>query len=238
VDFVDQRLELSRARRHEREALLMLAESLPPSDEVFALDARLDHLDAALARSLERDRADYAAMPSWARPLVVVRGLADRGVLRVLRRAAQKERVEALVRLGAQSKDPLAAQSREWRERAEASLTPLPLPLREAARFGEALGREAASRVIPRLPGLVGLAVGLWIAQTFTDSELSALLHSWGGTGPRHVVRGETLKAMNFWLPMVAAAACSYVGSRVGAYVRAYYAPPAAAEQKAVGQGG
>ena len=61
-------------------------------------------------------------------------------------------------------------------------------------------------------------------SQTFTDSEFSATLHSWGfGSGPRHAVRGETLKAMQFWLPLLAAAICSYAGSRLAAAVRTRY---------------
>ena len=87
--------------------------------------------------------------------------------------------------------------------------------------------KETRGALVPRLPGLAGLAVGWWIAQTFTDSPLSATLHSWGlGDGPRHAVRSDTLHAMNFWLPLVAAALASYAGSRLAALIRSRYSPP------------
>ena len=98
---------------------------------------------------------------------------------------------------------------------------------REAHRFSRYLFVEARVLLLPRIPALVGLLVGLWIAQTFTDSEFSATLHGWGiGSGPRHAVRGETLRAMNFVLPLLAAALSSYAGSRLAALVKQRYAPP------------
>ena len=84
---------------------------------------------------------------------------------------------------------------------------------------------------MPRAPALVGLAVGYFIAQTFTDSQLTATLHSWGlGEGPRHAVRSETLHAMNFWLPLLAAAVSSYAGSRLAALLKRRYETTSAAE--------
>ncbi len=35
------------------------------------------------------------------------------------------------------------------------------------------------------------------------------------GRGGTHVVSGTTLKAMNFWLPILAAAICAYLGDRL-----------------------
>src|SRR5205814_5585187 len=99
---------------------------------------------------------------------------------------------------------------------------------REVQHFSKFVWKEANLRLVPRLPALVGLGVGWWIAQTFTDSEFSATLHSWGlGDGPRYAVESGTLRAMNFWLPLLAAAVASYAGSRLAAAIKARYAKPA-----------
>ncbi|HUJ29324.1 MAG TPA: hypothetical protein VLW85_25065 [Myxococcales bacterium] len=214
------------ARRDERRALLASGRQLPPSPAIAALDQKVRGFDQALDDSMRRDRADYAAVPAWARGLVVLRGVLDRAVLRALRLSLRRERDEACIALAAGQPSPEVLQARARREAAENALGPLPLPLRESAHFGRFLARELRTQLVPRVPALVGLVVGWWIAQTFTDSELSATLHSWGiGDGPRHAVRSSTLKAMSFALPIVAAAVCSYAGSRLAAYFRARYAP-------------
>jgi hypothetical protein len=221
------RWQVWQARREERRALLRAGELLPPSPGIAAVDEQVRALSAAIGDSLQRDRADYAAVPGWARWLVVLRGLLDRAVLRAMRHRALRERDEACVAHGATAPSAEVQRAREQRRQAEAALGPLPLPLRETAHFGRFLAREARNQVLPRVPALVGLAVGWWIAQTFTDSEFSATLHSWGiGSGPRLAVRSETLRAMNFVLPILAAALCSYAGSRLAAALKARYAPP------------
>ena len=208
------------ARREERRVLLEAGRRLAPPD------GKLAAFDAAIEDSLRRDRVDYAHVPAWARWLVVARGLLDRAVLRALRVSARRERDEACIALAQQSPSEEVLRARAAREELEKAAGPLPLPLREAAHFGSFLGREARTQLVPRIPALVGLAVGWWVAQTFTDSEFSATLHSWGiGSGPRHAVRSSTLKAMNFALPVLAAAVCSYAGSRLAAFVRSRYEP-------------
>jgi hypothetical protein len=214
-------------------ALLRFGESLPPPSEVAAIDEKIAGLSRTLADSLARDRVDYAAVASWSRPLVVLRGLLDRAVLRALRRRAEADRREACVRLGEASlegaEEGLALVARVAHERAqeaEARVQPLPLVAREAQHLGRILWKEAQGQIVPRVPGLVGLLVGFWIAQTFTDSQFSATLHSWGiGRGPRHAVRSETLRTMNFLLPLLAAAIASYAGSRLAALVKSRYSP-------------
>jgi hypothetical protein len=233
MDFIVHRWEAWLARRDEREALLLLGESLPPSADVEALDDKVKTLERMLAVSMVRDRADYAAVASWARPLVVARGLLDRAVMRALQRRAAKDRADACVKLAAASLESAqGAQAVSAREAstcartANAQVGPLPLVAREAGHFGRYVWKEARGQLLPRVPALIGLGVGFWIAQTFTDSQLSATLHAWGlGSGPRHAVRGETLRAMSFALPLFAAALTSYAGSRLGALIEARYAP-------------
>jgi hypothetical protein len=234
VELFRQRLEALRLRREERRALLRAGAAAPPSPEIAALEVRLATLRDAPGLALQRDRDDYAAAPPWARGLVVLRGLLDNGVTAALAHQARRARDQACVIHGAANPDAAALEARRRREEAEALLRPLPPTLREASSFGRQLGRYARGQLVPRVPGLVGLVVGWWIAQTFTDSELSATLHGWGlGSGPRHAVRSETLKALTFWGPLLAGALSSYLGSRLGAYVRRRYAPVPAAEPQA-----
>ena len=236
MDSLCQRWEAFQARRDERRALLLLGETLPPTADVEALDDRHKTLDRMLAISMSRDRADFGAVAQWAQPLVVLRGLLDRAVLRALRRRTAADREVAWVKAAEVSLDSAqgvlaesARQARQVVREAETRLTPLPLVAREAQHFSRYVYAEARVLLLPRIPALVGLLVGFWIAQTFTDSPFTATLHSWGiGSGPRHAVRGETLRAMNFLLPLVAAALSSYAGSRLASLLRARYAPASA----------
>jgi hypothetical protein len=65
------------------------------------------------------------------------------------------------------------------------------------------------------------MAVGWWIANTYTDSHLRSALRSIGiGQGGTHVVSSSTFKAMSFWLPLFAAAVCAYLGERLAEFYR------------------
>lgn len=233
MKWLQQRWVAVGARKRERRALEALGESLPKGPPIEALDEALRAIHARVGASLQRDRDEYREVRAWARPLVVLRGMLDRVLLRERARRCRSRRREACVLLGEESlqdaQGSLANAARAARAdcaSAAAAVAPLPLPLREAGHLGGYLLREARGQVLPRAPALVGLAVGWWIGQTFTDSELSATLHGWGiGAGPRHAVRGETLRAMRFWLPLFAAALSSYVGSRLGALVKTRYSP-------------
>jgi|1185.fasta_scaffold16735_2 hypothetical protein len=233
MKWLQQRWVASGARRRELRALRALGESLPANGEIVALDEQEAALHVQVGVSLERDQDEYALVHAWARPLVVLRGLLDRVVLRDRARRLRALRREACVRLGEDSLETAqgpagdaARAARAASARAMAAVTSLPSALREAGHFGRYLGREAKGQLVPRVPALAGLLVGWWIAQTFTDSSFSATLHSWGiGSGPRRAVSSETLRAMRFWLPLLAAALCSYGGSRLAALVRTRYSP-------------
>jgi len=263
---VRARLDARRARRDEQSGLLLLGEALAgrpgqgaealraERGEVAELDAAMGAARAALAGSLEDDRADYALASPRVRVFVILRGVAARLVWRDRLRRAQSERAAACRRLGAAALarglelpadlDSRAALAREARLRAatargqaEALLAPfggsvLPRPVhhlgREVRAFARPLAREVRGQLLPRVPALAGLVVGWWVARTFTDSQFWATLHSLGiGSGPRRAVSGGTLKALGFWLPVLAAALCSYLGNRLGALVRARYGPKA-----------
>jgi hypothetical protein len=240
-------------------------------DEVRRSGHAEDHLQTAIRASLEEDRADYAGASARARPFVVLRGVAARAVLRDRLRAARRTREETRERLGKAavestgnvSREPFVAdalgRAREARSRLSALvaqraalLAPFggsALPdwlhgaARESSAFGSAFLRVLRDQCIPRLPALAALAAGWWVANTFTDSELAAALHSWGiGHGPRWSVSTETFEAMRFWFPIGAAAVCALAGDRLTARIRARYAAKAAApgpsgsERRAISQ--
>lgn len=89
----------------------------------------------------------------------------------------------------------------------------------EAAGFGRAVAVQLRCHLVPKAPALAGLAVGWWIANTYTDSHLRSVLRSVGiGSGGTRVVSSSTYEAMSFWLPLLAAALCAYLGERIGAF--------------------
>jgi hypothetical protein len=88
-------------------------------------------------------------------------------------------------------------------------------------RFGRALLGQLRSQLLPRAPALAGLAVGWWIANTYTDSHFRSVLRSVGiGQGGTRVVSSATYDAMRFWLPLLAAALCAYLGDRIANHYR------------------
>jgi hypothetical protein len=218
--------------------------------EVGVHDDRLAQIDAEFEMSLRADRTDYTAVSAWVRPIVIARGFAVRSVLRHRRRVAWKERCAACQRLGVVALEGsvdyygaaalLATRARVARGRADSAqaeaarlLEPFGgaiLPpaahrvVREVWELGKAAAKEFRGHVAPRVPALGGLAAGWWVANTFTDSHFSAMLHGLGlGSGPRRAVDSETLQALSFWLPILAAAVCSYAGNRISALIRSRY---------------
>jgi hypothetical protein len=232
-----------------------LAEHLSVSlRDVGQQRGRCDELQKSLGLSLDEDRRDYAEVPSVVRPLVILRGFAHRGVVRARLYRARKDLSRAWERLGGEALDdaslnlPAAELARaaraaalracDDRQRVLAPYGGVALPptvargAREATHLTKSLAKEARSAFVPRLPAVAGMGVGWWIANTFTDSSFSATLHSFGiGDGPRYAVTTEQYQLMHFWMPIVAAATCSYLGSRLGSLVRARYQPGAAAQK-------
>ena len=85
---------------------------------------------------------------------------------------------------------------------------------------------QLRSHFLPKAPALAGLAVGWWIARTYTDSHLHSVLRTLGiGKGGTRVVSSSTYEAMSFWLPLLAAALCAYLGERLAAYYAAPRGP-------------
>ena len=215
--------------------------------EIAEGEHRCSALAAEGRASLEADRADLRAVAVWARPAVLLRGVCTRLVLRhrqSLERRALRPRFEALgdlamksaesathtgarLRLGhdvAAVRGELAAATGE-RDRRVAQLGGRGLPAwtaragTEAVGFGRAVLGQLRSHLLPKAPAVAGLAIGWWIANTYTDSHLRSVLRSVGiGSGGTRVVSSSTYEAMSFWLPLLAAALCAYLGERVRAY--------------------
>jgi hypothetical protein len=240
-------------RRRERASLCRLGEAMAKAGAIDHQDMRRwkQEIDAGLARieslagesrrSLEADRADVATVARWMGPVVILRGVCTRLVLRHAMAAARRElrpRYEALGELAARGRDAPTAltqqvtevrgrlvQVQAERERWVAPYGGSAIPAgarragAETAGFGRALARQLRSQVFPKAPALVGLAVGWWVANTYTDSHLRSALRSIGiGSGGTRVVSSSTYEAMGFWLPLLAAALCAYVGERIGAF--------------------
>ncbi len=210
-------------------------------EDAATLRARRDAARRAEAASLDADRADWADAPPWLKLVIVARGLLVRSVARAQRRRIERALAAHLATIGAEAiATPQIAtalpdhvrgsveQERERAERAAAERAQLLAPfggralptsvgagLREVSRAGVGLLRELRSRLVPRLPGVVGLAAGWWVAHAFTASRWADLTERLGlRHGGPWVVSGETYERLEFWVPLVAAALCAYLGSR------------------------
>ena len=211
---------------------------------------RRDALEAGLAAVREADRADYAAVAPWVRPLVILRGLCTSAVLRHQWARAGRDLEVACAALGAAAIDgrdhpavvpPVLADAvvtaRADAEAAAAERAALLAPfggtalpqachhaVRETTQLGRALWLQIRGRLLPRAPALAGMAAGWWATHAYTDSHWRATLGALGfGSGGTGVVDPETHQAMNFWLPILAAGLCAYIGSRLAAAVRFRY---------------
>jgi hypothetical protein len=260
AQFHEVRLDLRgrRLRHRERLGLRRLGEEVARGEaggsEAFARlvreiaegERRAAGLVAEGRMSLDADRADLRAVAAWVKPVVVLRGLCTRQVLRhrrSLERRALRPRFEALGELATVSAErgaevgslarevaavrgQLAAVIAE-RERWGAPYGGSALPDwttragAEAVGFGRAVLTQLRPHLLPKAPAIAGLTVGWWIASTYTDSHFRSALRSLGiGSGGTRVVSSSTYEAMTFWLPLLAAALCAYLGERLGAYYR------------------
>lgn len=215
---------------------------------------RMDELGAALDASRKADLADFMTASRWMRPVVVLRGLCSRAVLRHQIALCRRSLTEPHQALGAaliQSRKAGAALPQDLvrgvtdarsdlhsvlEERSQrllpygGSALPKWFPhlRQECTALGRALWMQLRPNVLPRSPALVGLAVGWWMADTYTDSHFRSALHSLGiGQGGRRVVSGETYRLMVFWLPILAAALCAYLADRAQLVIQRRYTRPA-----------
>lgn len=257
-------VRLSSAGRREREALIQLGEaaaSVDPADQLDLTElliqvrlecSKVEGLRSTVADSLAADRADFGRVSRWMRPVVVVRGLCTRAVLRhrirlgqraladprkaigiaVANRATAFERHPELIKTVADARAELRALLDE-RSHALARYGGSALPRwfpevgRESTVLGRALWLQLRPTVLPRGSALAGLAVGWWLADTYTDSHLRSVWNSLGlGHGGKRVVSGEIYRAMMFWLPLIAAALFAYLADRAQLLIQRRYSNP------------
>lgn len=192
---------------------------LPFVNALSRHQARLDVLAVALAKSHQREESDCAAVVPWLRPLVVLRGLCDRALLHNQMRRCRREMGlchEALGRaVGAAPRDGAAADGAIPRD-SDSTSEWTGVLAREGRELGTAVWQQLHGKLMPKASALAGLAAGWWVASTYTDSHLKSIMSSVGiGKGGTHVVSGTMYKAMSFWLPILAAAVCAYLGARL-----------------------
>jgi hypothetical protein len=188
--------------------------------DATTVQRRLAALAEERQAALLHTRADLAALPRWMAPVVLVRGASARAVIRQRRAAIEKALHELHLTAGR-----LAMATATTPIRAELDIRPLPAWVDRAQVEGKELGgavwTQLRSQLTPKAPALAGMAVGWWITSTYTDSHARSILRSVGiGHGGTHVVSASTYKAMQFGLPLLAAAVCAYLGQRIAAAVR------------------
>jgi len=209
--------------------------------EAAAARSRLTALEEERRVALAATRAELAAVPRWMVPMVLVRGASARAVVRQRRAVIEKALHEVHLIAGrlamATATSPAARQvqairaelasgdSERARRKAELDARPLPAWMEraqgEGKHFGVALWMQLRSQLTPKAPALAGMAMGWWITSTYTDSHARSILRSVGiGHGGTHVVSGSMYKAMQFGLPLLAAAVCAYVAGRIAAAIR------------------
>jgi len=258
-----------RARALERDALARVGETIAKSPDVADTDTlrdfltviragveRIDAIELALVESMDADRADYVTASRWTQPVVILRGLCVRHVLRQQRRQVRCELRPCYEALGKTAlAEPGASRhvSSQLAERVELARTQVaaasneraqrlqpwggaPLPAwaggvaNEGRHLGASVLQQTRNTVFPKLPALAGLVAGWWVANSFTDSRWQGLLDSVGlGSGGRRVVSEDTMQALSFWLPILSAAFCAYLCDRIVLAIKIRYRPRAAA---------
>jgi len=86
---------------------------------------------------------------------------------------------------------------------------------------------QLTSKLYLRIPALASLLVGWWIASHYTDDwverDLGTFRRIFGGGGEKTYVDPDTRRILAFWLPLLAAALCSYLGFVVASRVQRKY---------------
>jgi hypothetical protein len=268
--FHAARLEIRtrRARHSERLALTRAGELLAASrhrlpagacqsllGEIQRVRRELEARSLSLAGSIEFDRADYGSVASWMRPLVIVRGICSRALLRHQMIRVERELRPLYQALGAAALAlPNGASGAlqvpaglvEAVRAARADLAnavaertrilepfdgqPCPAWLRVVASEAQALGaavlKQVQGQLLPRVSALAGLAAGWWVTHTYTASRPRSFLRSLGiGSGGTQLVSADTYERMRFWLPILAAAICAYLGDLLARWIRRRYQP-------------
>jgi hypothetical protein len=91
----------------------------------------------------------------------------------------------------------------------------------EARRLGEDLLAGLRAWITPRAPALAAMVLGWWITSRYTESHLRTIMKSLGLSLSRrgtHLVSASTdTLLIEYGLPLLAAALCAFLGSRLAA---------------------
>jgi hypothetical protein len=207
-------------------------------------------LRAEMDASLQKDRKDWARATQLMRWVVVGRGWLDRWIVRDRMKYHRREADARKRELGALAFDGhhpallavlpdtvrdgvtgaraevAAAQAARAQRLAPWNGRPLPAWLAVAARetreFLKHFWEQLSRRLFLRVPAVAALVVGWWLANHYTDSTLERIQRSMGFGGRAHL-SPETLAALKFWLPLLAAAFCTYVVSAIALRIQKKY---------------
>jgi len=220
---------------------------------ITAVAAEISSLDAALKKSLDQDRADYAKASQLMRWVVVGRGFLDRWILGDRLRNHRRERARLDVELGALAfdgaHDPLLAHlspavkdgvslARANIATAEAERVAILAPwggkalppwldtaVGEIREFLVHFWDQLSRRLFLRVPAIGALVAGWWIANHYTDNTLERIQRSMGFGGRAHL-SPHTLSLLKFWVPIATAAFCTYAVATIAKRVQRKYALP------------
>ena len=221
--------------------------------KIDEMEVTATELGAAMEASLGKDREDWARATQLMRWVVVHRGLLDRWILRDRMKYQRRETDRLRRELGAMALDgnhpaleaaipqPIrddivaarteiaAAQAARAQCLAPWNGQPLPrwmsVASHEAGEFLKHFWDQLSRRLFLRVPAVGALVAGWWIANHYTDSTLERIQRSMGFGGRAHL-SPETLALVKFWVPILAATACTYVVSAIAIRVQRKYAAP------------
>lgn len=210
-------------------------------------------VEKELGDSLNRARRDYARASSLMCWIIVARGVLDDWIVKDRRLYHRREHDRLTYELGLLVADgrhehlrdaipgPVLeglAKTRadiESAGRCRADLVapwnghPLPRWLGAAVygvfAFIPHLWKQLRGRIFLSMPALGAMAAGWWITHMYTDSTLERIQHSCN-LGGRAYMDPHTLQRLKFWLPILAAAMCSFLVALITSRVRRKYEPP------------
>ena len=201
------------------------------------IESKAGSLDKLLADKLETDRRDYAEASPLTRWLVVGRSYFDRWIAYDEVRQGRKERRAMALKIGtrafagesvlhalvpqdlADKVESVRAEQVAKRGQRDAlnaayqgSAIPRPLVAvgREIGVFFAFVAKQLKLRIFLRAPAVAALFAGWWVGRTYTDSVVERFQRALG-LGGRKPIDPDTLQTLQFWIPLLAAAACAYL---------------------------
>lgn len=199
--------------------------------------------------SWRADRRDYARVAPFMRWVVILRGYCERAIACHALRRERARRPQLEHDLGAVALDgeesalrsrvpaeiaQAVDQARRELETARAARVDLLRPhggralprslyvaLRESGRLAHSVVAQLKRKALLRPPALAGLIAGWWVARGWAPNLIERVDQALGGVffSQAH----EHRRRLAFWIPILAAGLCAYLGSLLGRWVRRKY---------------